>query len=147
MADWQTALAADGEKLAEWLEKTYPGLCQHAATSRRMSDWRRGARADFFAVDRLITRHGGHVSDVPEEFWLDGPARLVNSGGLKPSKQRRYGVIPPKDCELCGKQIPWVTEKGNKVSPGRYLKKRYCTPECQWKSLHPHKKQRVRLAA
>jgi predicted transcriptional regulator len=73
--DHTTARGADGPRLVAWLEAQGHSLCQPTLTESQMRAllrWRRrGAVADFDAVDRLLTHLSILDFEVPEDIWLD----------------------------------------------------------------------------
>ena len=64
----------DGPMFCEWLT-TWGGVEHIGAElgtrwSRRYSEWKRGAKADFYVADKLLIKLGHHPSDLPEELFL-----------------------------------------------------------------------------
>jgi hypothetical protein len=67
-AEW-----ADGPKVAAWLEgrvkvSLYPGWL-----GRAIARWRAGNCANFYTVDKVLTKVGYMPSDLPEDVWRDSP--------------------------------------------------------------------------
>jgi len=109
---FHNAQGADGPRLVRWLVEA-SGFADSLTESekRRVYDWRRGAVAGFYVVDKMLTRRGIHPSELPEDLWL-GSARR------------------PKCCEECGGKIPFVSPSGMKKSPKDYRKARFCGQGC-----------------
>lgn len=131
MADWQTALAADGPKVAKWITDNLQPSKHDYATCRRLSDWRKGGQADFFTVDRVMVRYDRHVSEIPENIWRD-KVSFQKGAGIQRKGGRPRVEITPKPCEGCGKRIPLFMPCGKRITPANYEKKTYCSRECQW---------------
>jgi hypothetical protein len=82
--NFTTAAAAHGPRLVAWLREIrvlLPDLGPGdvpvdrapqltASQVRRVSDWRRGARASFPVVDALLVHLDRHVSELPDDVWL-----------------------------------------------------------------------------
>lgn len=122
MSDWTNGARVHGPSFADWLEATAPDAIARATwmpgqvnAYAPSEDWildaisraRRGRNLSFTMVDRLLTRLGHHVSEVPDEFW-QGLSRLRG--------ERQLG------CSGCG--VPFDT-----YTPG-------CRPCVQRKSTH-----------
>jgi hypothetical protein len=117
---WEDARWADGPKVAAWVDEHTSFLSKSSV--RAVYRWRNGAVADFFALDRLLTAAGFHVSDLPADVWAEGGPpnrhvptaprgrnayaaklteadvidirREVRCGEAKKALARRYGVSP-----------------------------------------------------
>lgn len=70
---WQTAKGCDGPGFFAWLEVHHlvEPLRRDESFARRLWEYRNGGVADFYVVDKMLTRLGYHVQDVPDELWLD----------------------------------------------------------------------------
>jgi hypothetical protein len=58
----------------EWLVARPEGQAirkEKTAAARRMRFWEKGGKADFYAVDRVLTLVGLHPSELPGDVWLD----------------------------------------------------------------------------
>lgn len=74
MTTWETARCADARKVWEWVVLKPGGrelTVQKTAIARRMRFWKRGGKADFYAVDRVLHAIGRHPCELPEDVWLD----------------------------------------------------------------------------
>lgn len=71
-ADPETAEWLDGPMLVEWLEKMGFVLTQNAIGwhHKPVRKWRNGSRAQVYAVDRLLSKLGVHLSELPHECWV-----------------------------------------------------------------------------
>lgn len=63
----------DGPALVDWLRlhglenvKAFGGTVQAAITR-----WQRGARASVYSVDSLMVRLDLHLSEIPDDIWID----------------------------------------------------------------------------
>lgn len=138
---WMDAKAADGPKVVAWLEEHVDLYCvsvrdgRGRSITRRMFDWRRpGALAQFDAVDRALTYFGRHISELPDDVWLDHASR--GSMTTAPVVERDIpdppSMIAPRYCLGCGDEIPKVKPSGGRVSPSEYAKRTFCSQPCQW---------------
>lgn len=83
----ENARWADGPRLCAWLSERGVNPHHFGAMGRRSTDWRRGAAADFYTVDRLLIAAGFHPSDLPESVWRDSPLPF-----RRPVRKPRRGV-------------------------------------------------------
>lgn len=118
---WEDAPAANGPKLAEWLEqgrlKDVKTVLFGYAFDRAIRHWRHGTHPSFFTVDKFLGLLGMHPVDVPDEVWDDLPDR---SGPRPPT-------TPPRFCESCGEKIhrPRIP-CGQLEKPEKYLRRTHC---------------------
>lgn len=65
----------DGPRLVCWLEGKglFSMQLQVGGLARRVSDWKKGTTANVFTADRVLTRLGLHISEIPDELWVDSP--------------------------------------------------------------------------
>jgi hypothetical protein len=68
----------DGSRLVDWLQErgaqlTRPALGGH---ERAIRHWREGKACSVYQADRVLTRLGFHLHELPDDFWLDGPPHL-----------------------------------------------------------------------
>lgn len=72
MADW-----LDGPKFVAWLEGAtgFTAEPHGASVKRRVTDWKAGAPVSIWKADDLLTHLGLHLSQVPDELWIDGRHR------------------------------------------------------------------------
>jgi hypothetical protein len=135
VADWQTAEKADGPKVAAWITDNIPGInsINDADAARRVRDWFNGSQAGVYALDRILTRHGVHISRLPDDLWLEGQI-IRNTKGLKRGnpKRSRTWDLPAKLCP-CGGEIPRKKPSGAVLKPEEYLGRKFCCPTCQRK--------------
>lgn len=66
----------DGPQFVGWLEQTVRGLVPTAELgedlARRLRQWAEPGRvADVYLADRILTRLGHHLSEVPPEFFRE----------------------------------------------------------------------------
>lgn len=74
--DWQHANYADGPSVVRWLEKRR-NLCGLGEADRKLiARWRRGSRASFVAVDRLLIGFYLHPSQLPDTVWIKQPSQV-----------------------------------------------------------------------
>lgn len=134
-ATWVNAKSADGPKVAAWFMREFPELLAEnegrGALARRVRDWRKGAHAEFYTIDRYVTKLGLHVSCVPEDVWRLEFTRGGDQRSAESPTARRPFVYEPKTCELCGENIPLLTTGGKKRPPYKWKKIRFCSPLCQ----------------
>lgn len=76
MSDWTTAEFADGPKFAAWLRtKDLPEGTKKtgevASLYRRLSAWEAGERVKLASADRWLTYLGLHLSETPDDLWLE----------------------------------------------------------------------------
>lgn len=69
----ETCEYLDGPCLATWLdehgmESEERELGFHA---RRVREWRAGGSANVYTVDKVLVKLGLHLSQIPEDFWLE----------------------------------------------------------------------------
>lgn len=153
MADWVTAKSADGPRVAAWvlqevgrpLEREYP------TEARTFNKWKAGARADFYALDKFLTRFYRHVSELPDDLWFEERANLPTgraTDSRTSPRPRRPAQLTPKPCMTCGGTIPLVYPNGRKMEPKRYGAQKYCSKECGYEALRGQPKtRRPRVAA
>jgi len=62
----------DGPKLAEYIIRIYPTYYEQLNDSqvRRINAWSNSVAASIWTADEIITRLGGHLSELPEDFTL-----------------------------------------------------------------------------
>jgi hypothetical protein len=135
VADWTNAEKADGPKVAAWIIDNVPGVnsMNDPDAARRLRDWHKGAQVGVYALDRVLTRHGLHLSCLPDDVWCEGQI-IRNTKGLKRgySRPSRTWDLPTKYCP-CGKEIARKKPSGAVLTPGDYLKREFCCPTCQRK--------------
>lgn len=74
----ETAEWLDGPRLAEWLEShglLSPSRQLGSSTEGSFRRWKNGAKANVFAVDRVLVKLGLALSEIPDEFWTCPPQR------------------------------------------------------------------------
>jgi len=65
----------DGPLLFEFVMKRAPHIVGNRqgvlgeTMSRTMARWRSGERAHYATADRVLTKLGLHLSEIPDEFW------------------------------------------------------------------------------
>lgn len=96
----ETAEWADGPRLCAWLQEKDINPHHFGAFGRRATDWRRGAAADFYTVDRLLCAAGWHPSDLPESVWRDAPLRVPRPGRVRRIAQSNRGGPVKLSAEL-----------------------------------------------
>lgn len=71
----------DGKKVAAWIEaelphlvdKEHPNHVGHNPTFyRRMYEWKHGAPATVWSIDALLVRHGRHLYEIPDDYYVAG---------------------------------------------------------------------------
>jgi hypothetical protein len=68
--DHESATAANGPKLMAWLDEKFAGKgVLYAAAGKRAKEWRDGAQAMYYTVDRVLCKLDVHPSEVPEDVW------------------------------------------------------------------------------
>lgn len=115
--DWTNAEWADGPKFVAWLADKGLHIGEHEAggkpLARRIRAWATGEEdASFYLVDRVLVHFGRHVSEVPDDIWLEqrrnfgrrrGPVdaevrvaalRMYEGGATAKDVSRRFGVDP-----------------------------------------------------
>ena len=65
-----------GPELVDWLADTLgpagmADLNRHGTSQRRIRSWRHGGAAALEAADRIVTRAGHHLAEVPPEVWVE----------------------------------------------------------------------------
>ena len=69
---WASAMAADGPKVAAWIEKNIPDYRSvKGDDGKRVLEWSRGVSAGVFTLDTFLTKHGHHLSELPDDVWLE----------------------------------------------------------------------------
>lgn len=88
----------DGPGLAAWFreeglvpenEKASP---QTASVVRAVKRWDAGERASIWSADRWLIYSGRHLSELPDELWLEGPYHFDDEA--KEEALRLLGEIP-----------------------------------------------------
>lgn len=71
MSYWTGDRYCYGPATAAWIETEFPDYRTKGGPSaaRRVNEWRRGARADVYSLDRILVSLGSHPSELPEELW------------------------------------------------------------------------------
>jgi hypothetical protein len=67
---WQTASWADTGRLVEWLEAK--GMRERflaCGVADEVTRWRKGGTTSFWQVDRVFTKLGLHVGQLPDSVW------------------------------------------------------------------------------
>jgi hypothetical protein len=68
VSDW-----LDGPAFVQWLEdhgmRTMVELTENE--QRRVNEWRRGGRANVYTADKVLTRLGRHLWELPDTLWAD----------------------------------------------------------------------------
>lgn len=125
---WVTATKADGRRLVKWVEDQELDLThQHRDSLRK---WKNGENPSVWVVDRLLTLNGRHLWELPDEVWMDGtppkpgPKPVVDDG--------------EKFCARCGEGFTRRDKRGRRISTQKWLERKYCCRECQWKSVRRH---------
>jgi hypothetical protein len=142
MADWVTARAADGPKLAAWIRKTFPKLIYDDNAQRRVRDWEDGSIASFEGADAIITRLGGHLFEVPDECWLDENAKM-RSVSAPSSKRPKREPPTPKPCKVCGEIIPLTKPSGQSRGRAAYERASFCSRECRTAGMQGHARKHM----
>lgn len=133
---WMDAKAADGPKVVEWLEARVELKDLNSDRRRRLADWRRpGALAKFDAVDRTLTYFGRHISELPDDVWLDKGFKLREPAAEGPVVTVKPRKVETRFCIVCDREIARIQPNGRPISPGTYAERKYCHRECQWKGL------------
>jgi hypothetical protein len=123
------AIAADGRRVEEWLQTA--GVIPESVEmvdetlARRLRLWRAGAQARVDAVDRVCVKLGIHLSELPDDVWVD-----------------HYSALPvtTRYCEHCGEEIPrklaGTRPSGRKKyqSTNEYAVRRFCGQSCSVKA-------------
>lgn len=117
MIDWTNASRIDGPRFVAWLQSAaYEDLARavappdtpvmnlYCSAERWLSDAlsraKNGRPISYALVDRIVTRLGLHVSQVPDGLWThEGPVREDASGG-------RWG----SECAGCGCEFSIYTD-------------------------------------
>lgn len=135
-APWQTAQSAYGPAVARWFDTRWKGKMPDAL-QRRISEWRDGAMADFWVVDKWLAQCGFHVSELPEETWREEIATGLGHG-------QSIEDIPERHCQVCGKSIS-KRQAGSGKSKGaaQYRRAKYCSRECQTEAKRDEKQGRA----
>ena len=69
-----------GSKVAEWIGENHSDLsAQLGCDLRRIQEWRKGTPARLDSVDRVLTRLGGHIHELPPDIWIETPRRRPRS--------------------------------------------------------------------
>jgi hypothetical protein len=92
----------DGPRFVTWLEGQEEHLENWRVGStfgRRLTSWRSGAAASVWAVDRILTQLGLHLSLIPEDLWLQ-ESHLRNK-----EKGRHPRVARELACRLRGEGL------------------------------------------
>lgn len=76
MTDWTDGQFADGRLLVAWAYEKRPDIAVEArwmgeSWTRRLYDWKRGANPGVDTVDRFCLALGLHLSETPDEIWVD----------------------------------------------------------------------------
>jgi hypothetical protein len=75
----------DGPGLVHWLESH--GLdnpeIQLGFHARAIRHWRAGCKASVYVADRVLIKLGLHLSEIPDDLWVQPPKR----GELSPDHQ------------------------------------------------------------
>lgn len=130
---WMDAKGADGNKVVEWLETRVDVQGAGDVTRRRVLEWRKpGAIAQFDAVDRAVTRLGRHISELPDDVWLDYGARDSAAPTTTTTVSDIRREVESRYCLSCGGEISRVTPSGRRLPPNTYAKRTYCSQPCQW---------------
>jgi hypothetical protein len=63
----------DGNRLVEWLEANGHSLTKPIVGPLECSirRWRGGAKCSVYQADRLLTKLGVHLHEVPDDLWVD----------------------------------------------------------------------------
>lgn len=116
--DWTNGVYLNAPRTAAWFEgwirKRYglgPSETMHAGDeiTRALHAWRAGDRAPtVWALDRMLTKLGGHISEIPDHLWIEAKpngrrydeetkakaVRAVELGEPAATVARRCGVSP-----------------------------------------------------
>lgn len=65
---WENAPAANGPKVADWIERHFPGR-GHEIAGKQWGRWRNGGQAAFQTLDRVLVRLDVHPSQLPVDVW------------------------------------------------------------------------------
>lgn len=69
---WAYCECLDGRALAAWIEDHVTDLgAQLNGQTRTVQRWRNGASARIWTVDEVLTALGRHLSELPDEVWID----------------------------------------------------------------------------
>ena len=132
--NWADAQWADGPKVAAWVDEHCPERTPERrygmATERRLREWRMGAAAQVWAIDRMLTEMGRHMWELPDDVWLDWTKESVPSWGRPKRPPLKFADIVPKPCAFCGKEIPTHWRSGKRTPPARYELRVTCSREC-----------------
>jgi hypothetical protein len=112
--DWTNAEAADGPKLAEWLEDgrmppprrwtEEDSLPQNLR--RRVTAWKTGEQASFGCVDKYLTFLGYHVSELPDDVWVPKHPRVTKQGHPAEVRERALTLLrEDPSCRRVGRKI------------------------------------------
>lgn len=66
---FETARFADGAATAAWLD-AHSVEAPTEAMGKRLREWRKGAVADIFTLDRFLTDSNYGLWELPETVWL-----------------------------------------------------------------------------
>jgi hypothetical protein len=126
---WWNAQAADGPAVSAWLKTNYPAVMQSEASARRLNDWDKGVRASLPVLDRILTRLGLRLGDVPDDMWVVGSA-FTEDPGREPRAKKHKGARESKLCRECGGAIPDRDPSGKRRSDAKWAVVVYCSREC-----------------
>jgi hypothetical protein len=64
---------ADGRAVVAWMLLQGVDPAVGSETRRKLIQrWEAGAQASFVKVDEVLVAHGFHVSELPDNAWLEG---------------------------------------------------------------------------
>lgn len=107
----------DGPRLYEWLKEhglDHPAIELGREHERAIRHWRDGRRANVYTVDRVLVALGLHLSEVPDDCWVDPPyrgelkperraeiLRLIKDEGMAPGTVARLTCVDPRTVRRC----------------------------------------------
>jgi hypothetical protein len=76
----------DGRLLLEWLEGRRCDLSKAVIGNhdRAVRHWREGGSCSVFQVDRVLTKLGIHLHELPDHLWLEEPPKGAVQEQRKP---------------------------------------------------------------
>lgn len=90
--DWTNGRWLDGPKIADWLERWihrrfnldqdpvvregFSTVANGDTVCRMVYRWRHDSkRASVYALDRILSQYGGHISEIPDDLWCREDSR------------------------------------------------------------------------
>jgi hypothetical protein len=85
-----------GPAVAAWVRVHHGDVREQLGENltRNIERWEDGTPASLRVVDRVLTALGGHLTELPPDFWIDAPQRKPRRKG---AAARRAAPEPPQE--------------------------------------------------